>query len=128
MISSTQMPKLFKALAHPARLEILEILRQDEECVCHMEAKLGCRQAYISQQLMILRDAGLVKDRRDGWNIFYRVVEPRVFDLLDQARLIVGERAKPVQRRARSAPCPCPKCAASSAGVVAREAASVVRD
>ena len=114
---------LFKALMHPARLEILEILREGEECVCHMEAHLGYRQAYISQHLMILREAGLVEDRRDGWNIFYHVTESRVFDLIDQARLIFGaklEPTKPHTRHTRSsiptglkAPCPCPKCASS---------------
>ncbi len=42
--------RLFKALMHPGRLAILEILRNGEECVCRMEALLGLRQAYISQQ------------------------------------------------------------------------------
>ena len=57
---------LFKVLMHPTRLAILGILRQGEECVCHMEATLGLRQAYISQQLSVLREAGLVSVRRDG--------------------------------------------------------------
>ena len=43
--------QIFKVLTHPARLAILEILRDGEHCVCHMEAYLGFRQAYISQQL-----------------------------------------------------------------------------
>jgi hypothetical protein len=47
-----------------------------------MEAHLGFRQAYISQQLMVLREAGLIQDRRDGWNVFYHVSEPRIFDVL----------------------------------------------
>ena len=47
-----------------------------------MEAHLGYRQAYISQQLMVLREAGLIQDRRDGWNVFYRVAEPRIFAVL----------------------------------------------
>jgi len=51
---------LFKLLSHPSRLAILQVLRDGEECVCHMEAALGLRQAYISQQLMVLRQAGLV--------------------------------------------------------------------
>ena len=105
--------RLFKVLMHPARLEILEILRQGEECVCHMEAALGYRQAYISQHLMVMREAGLVDDRRDGWNIFYRVTEPRVFALVDQARVIVGTPARPAKTRGRSPACPCPKCAAA---------------
>ena len=69
--------QIFKVLTHPARLAILEILRDGEHCVCHMEAHLGFRQAYISQQLSVLRDAGLVQDRRDGWNIFLRKVRER---------------------------------------------------
>ena len=50
---------LLKALSHPARLAILEALRQGEACVCHLEALFGWRQAYLSQQLMVLRAAGL---------------------------------------------------------------------
>ena len=55
--------QLFKVLGHPARLAILEILREGEQCVCHMETYLGQRQAYISQQLSVLREAGLITDR-----------------------------------------------------------------
>ena len=69
---------LFKILAHPVRLSILEILREGEQCVCHMEAMLDLRQAYISQHLMVLREAGVLADRRDGWNIYYRVIKPEV--------------------------------------------------
>jgi len=47
--------QVFKLLSHPTRMAIMEILRQGEECVCHMEAILGHRQAYLSQQLAVLR-------------------------------------------------------------------------
>ncbi len=70
---------LLKAISHPTRLAVLEILRDGEQCVCHMEAILGLRQASISQQLMILRQAGLVEVRRDGLNMYYRVVKPAFF-------------------------------------------------
>jgi DNA-binding transcriptional ArsR family regulator len=102
--------KLFKALMHPARLAILEILREGEECVCHMEAILGYRQAYISQQLAVLREAGLVQDRRDGWNIFYRVILPEVYDILDLAYQMVGEKEFSRSIKDQAAACPCPKC------------------
>jgi DNA-binding transcriptional ArsR family regulator len=103
---------LFKTLMHPTRLAILQILRDGEECVCHMEATLGLRQAYISQQLMMLREAGLVADRREGWNIFYRVVRPEVYAVLDAAFATVqpkGTSVPPI-RHAKPAACPCPKC------------------
>ncbi len=94
---------------HPTRLSILEILRDGEQCVCHMEAVLGYRQAYISQHLMLLREAGLVEDRRDGARIYYRVIKPEIFDLVDQASKMSG--AKPIEiKPTRAVNCPCPKC------------------
>jgi DNA-binding transcriptional ArsR family regulator len=95
----------FKALAHPVRLQILDMLRGGEVCVCHMEAVLGKRQAYISQQLMVLRDAGLVESRKDGLSVFYRVIDDVVFDLLEATvgcRRYIGtgrHRFRPVQFR-----------------------------
>jgi len=100
--------QIFKVLTHPARLAILEILRDGEHCVCHMEAYLGFRQAYISQQLAVLRDAGLVQDRRDGWNIFYRVADVRVYEVFDAVRRITGQ-GEPVVKQPKL-PCYCPKC------------------
>ncbi len=102
--------RLFKTLMHPARLEILEALRDGEHCVCHIEAALGYRQAYISQQLSVLREAGLVQDRRDGWNIYYRVTQPQVFALLDVASAMVGGGRPPVQRTRAMPNCSCPQC------------------
>ncbi len=104
---------LFKVLMHPTRLAILEMLRDGEECVCHMTAALGARQAYVSQQLMVLREAGLVIDRRDGWNIYYRVTRPEVYAVLDAARSMVGDQQRDVPSfilHSRPASCPCPKC------------------
>jgi len=100
--------RLFKALMHPARLEILDVLRDGEQCVCHIEATLGLRQAYISQQLSVLRDVGLVQDRRDGWNIYYHVADLEVYAVIDAARRMTG--APPAPARRKSASCPCPRC------------------
>ena len=100
--------QLFKLLTHPVRLAILEILRGGEHCVCHMEAYLGYRQAYISQQLAGLREAGLIQDRRDGWNIFYRVTDERIYAVMDTIRLMTGQPA-PVPHAA-GVVCPCPQC------------------
>jgi ArsR family transcriptional regulator len=106
--------KFFKALMHPARLAILDELRGGEQCVCHLEAALGYRQAYISQHLMVLREAGLVQDVRDGWNIFYRVVQPQVYQVIDASAGLLpiddpGLTRSTPARNPRSG-CPCPKC------------------
>lgn len=103
--------RLFKALMHPARLAILEMLRGGEECVCHMEATLGYRQAYVSQHLAVLREAGLVRDRREGWMVYYRVVRPEVFGLLDTAARMLGQTEAAPAQPVVAASCPCPKCA-----------------
>ena len=102
----------FKALAHPVRLQILDMLRDGEVCVCHMEAALDKRQAYISQQLMVLRDAGLVESRKDGLSVFYRLVDDVVFDLLETMLGPSDESAPEVLTG-----CPCPNCAAVASEV-----------
>lgn len=105
--------RLFKTLMHPARLAILDILRYGEHCVCHLEAALGYRQAYISQQLMLLRDAGIIEDRREGWNIFYRVINPGIYTIIDAACQFTGtyiESDFSKQTEKHLSNCPCPKC------------------
>ena len=104
--------EILKALAHPVRLQILDILRDGEQCVCHLEAVLGLRQAYISQQLMLLRRAGLVADRKDGLRVYYRITDRAVFRVLDPARTMVeqqGIKFAPVTERAPRG-CSCPSC------------------
>ena len=105
---------VFKTLMHPTRLAILGILRQGEECVCHMEATLGLRQAYISQQLSVLREAGLVSVRRDGWNIFYQVTRKEVYGVIDAARAMLPKSSQKRLAMFLAMPkvgaCECPKC------------------
>jgi ArsR family transcriptional regulator len=107
--------QVFKILTHPARIAILNILRDGEHCVCHMEAYLGFRQSYISQQLAVLREAGLIQDRRDGWNIFYRVVNPDIYAVLDAVQKFVG--MEPDDARESSVNCNCPTCLAKRGSV-----------
>ncbi|MGB9754444.1 MAG: ArsR family transcriptional regulator [Roseiflexus castenholzii] len=107
-VTTDKQAQLFKALMHPVRIQILEILRGGEACVCHIEAMLGLRQAYVSQQLAVLRRFDLIKDRRDGSNIYYRVIRREVFDMLDTARAIVGDEEEPAPRWATG--CSCPRC------------------
>ncbi len=91
IVTPKALAPLFKALAHPKRLAILEALREGERCVCEIEAALSLRQAYVSQQLTVLREAGLVCYRKEGWNALYRIARPEVYTLLELATLIHGE-------------------------------------
>ena len=109
---------LMKILSHSTRLAILDILRDGEQCVCHMEATLGLRQAYISQQLMILKEAGLVESRRDGLNLYYRVIKLEIFNVLDMLTSVTGVTPELPKHKHANAECPCPKCSDSRPGLI----------
>lgn len=94
---------LFHILSHQVRLRILDELRKDEACVCHLQAVLKRPQAYVSQQLRVLREADLVTDERDGMLVYYRLTDPELERLLDN---VLGPAGEPVCL----AGCPCPRC------------------
>ncbi len=108
MTAYEELAARFKALAHPVRLQILDMLRRGDACVCHMETALGRRQAYISQQLMVLREAGLVDSRKEGLQVFYRLSDRVTEDLLNTALGAMEESRQPVLTG-----CPCPHCSTS---------------
>jgi ArsR family transcriptional regulator len=106
--------EVFSALAHPARLQILEMLREGEVCVCHLQAVLRQRQAYISQQLMALREAGLVTARKEGLRVFYQISDRQVLAVLDEVQAMsqrrgMGRALSKVALTPRE-PCRCPRC------------------
>lgn len=74
---------LLRAIAHPMRLQILQTLSQEPACVCDLMLIINRRQPYVSQQLMVLRDAGLVVSAREGVSMFYRLAHPELKTLLD---------------------------------------------
>ena len=118
MNSYQNQSEFLKALSHPTRLAILDILRDGEQCVCHMEAMLSLRQAYISQQLMILKNAGLVESRRDGLNLYYRTIKPEIFEVLDAVSVVTGITPKLPKHKHANAECPCPKCSDSRPSLI----------
>ena len=100
----------FKLLSHPVRLQILDTLRRSPECVCHLEAILDKPQPYISQQLRVLREAGVIVDNKDGLNIFYHLADAAVASLLNAA--LGPVLPNDLRARQRLPNCNCPKCAA----------------
>jgi ArsR family transcriptional regulator len=80
---------LFRVLGHPARVRILELLREGERSVGALQSELGLESGGTSQHLAALRRIGLVSPRREGTSVYYRVVDGRVFDLLAIAREIL---------------------------------------
>ena len=94
---------MFQLLSHPARLRILDELRRGEACVCHLQTVLERPQAYVSQQLRVLREAGVVADRKDGLLVYYRVDDRQVDHLLEE---VLGPAGEPTCVPG----CPCPHC------------------
>ena len=78
---------ILKALGQPTRLRIMEYLRDGERCVCEIFPAIGGQQSNISRHLAVLKQAGLVADRRVGVSIFYRVKDPAIFKILDRLNL-----------------------------------------
>jgi ArsR family transcriptional regulator len=92
-----------KVLSHPVRLQLLNELRRAEACVCHLQAVVGRPQAYVSQQLAVMRDAGVVNTSKDGLNVFYHLADRKISKVLEILMGTAGD-PRPVNG------CPCPKC------------------
>jgi DNA-binding transcriptional ArsR family regulator len=80
--------ELFKALAHPDRVRILQLLRREHRTVTELQRELGLDQSSVSQQLSVLRARRIVDGHREGRVVLYSVREPEVFVLLDAARRV----------------------------------------
>lgn len=82
---------LFKALGNPLRIRVLELLCEREHSVAEMLAEIGVEASALSQQLAVLRGAGLVSSRREASAVYYSVTSPRVGELLAVARRLRTE-------------------------------------
>lgn len=80
--------EILKALAHPARIQIVDALRDGEHSVGELSDILGVQSSSVSQQLSILRSRNLVNTRKDGNIVFYSITDPVIFNLLDNCRQI----------------------------------------
>ena len=81
--------EFFKTLAHPARIRILEVLRDGERAVSELIPVVGIEASHLSQQLGVMRRANLVQARKVGATVLYSVGNPVLFDLLDVAKKIL---------------------------------------
>ncbi len=83
---------LFRVLGHPARVRILELLRDGERSVGSLQTELGLDSGGTSQHLAALRRIGLVVSRREGTSVYYGASDPQVFALLEAGRAIITRR------------------------------------
>lgn len=79
----------FRVLGHPARVRLLQILRNGELTVGALQEALELESGATSQHLSVLRKQGLVESRRDGTSVYYRVKDPRTLELLELVKGII---------------------------------------
>ena len=78
----------FRALAHPVRIRILEVLVKGDRSVQELQEALGLEQPVVSQQLAVLRSSNIVSGRKEGVSVRYGIRDPLIGTLLDTARQI----------------------------------------
>ena len=87
----SRLTALFKAFADGTRIRILYVLFEAEVCVCDLARLLGMTQSAVSHQLRILKQARLIKSRRDGKTVFYSLADDHVATLLRQGTEHISE-------------------------------------
>jgi len=92
--------RLFHALSDATRLGIVEMLRDGEHCVCDLQVAFGAAQSRLSYHLKVLKDAGLVTDRKEGRWSYYSLVPDAFAETHDAVRVLASEqRARRTNRK-----------------------------
>jgi ArsR family transcriptional regulator len=96
--ATASVSRAFQALSDSTRLRILQILRRGECCVCELMEELDAAQSRLSFHLRILKEAGLVSDRREGRWVYYAVEPEAIAELVETL-----DGVRPARSRTRSA-------------------------
>lgn len=90
--------EVLKALAQPTRLKILEFLREGERCICEIIPAVGGEQSNISRHISLMQKSQLVATRKEGVKVMVKVMDPRVYAILDQVGAFLRTRMKEQSR------------------------------
>jgi len=80
---------IFKALSHPTRLQIIMLLKNGPLCVCEILPQIDSEQSNTSQHLTVLKNQGIVDNRKDGSKVIYAIKSPEVYEMIDIAENII---------------------------------------
>ena len=84
--------EVFKALADPTRLKILEFIKNDEKCICEIIPHTGKSQPNVSQHLKIMKYAGIIKERKEGIRIMIKVSNNDIFEIINRVKNLDGNK------------------------------------
>ncbi|EPR37662.1 putative transcriptional regulator, ArsR family [Desulfovibrio sp. X2] len=108
--------RVFKALGHPVRMALVELLMQGERCVCELTEACDGNMPAVSKHLAVLREAGVVTSRREGTNIHYRLRMPCVRQFIICVDTHLGEEVRGLAELLGAAPaCACHAADAATA-------------
>ncbi|MEM7600897.1 MAG: metalloregulator ArsR/SmtB family transcription factor [Verrucomicrobiota bacterium] len=88
---SQRMAEFFSVLADPTRLRLISLLSASESCVCDLAENLSVSESAVSHQLRALRNARLVRYRKSGRQVFYRLHDHHIFELYETVREHLAE-------------------------------------
>jgi len=86
--------EIVKALAHPTRLFIVDVLSKGERCVCELQADIDADISTVSKHLAVLRNAGIVEDDKRGLQVFYRLRVPCILNFFGCVENVLQENAR----------------------------------
>lgn len=84
--------QIIKALAHPSRLMMVDALAEGEKCVCELQAIVGSDMSTVSKHLAVLRNAGIVQDRKAGLQVYYRLRVPCILKFFGCVDAVMAAR------------------------------------
>jgi DNA-binding transcriptional ArsR family regulator len=92
--------EIVKALAHPVRLAVVDFLKDGEQCVCHIAEHVGSQQSNLSKHLAIMAGAGVLTQRKEGLNVYYKLRCPCVHEFVSCVTGVIKEQVRDVGRLA----------------------------
>ncbi len=97
--------QIAKSLAHPSRMLILDVLQDREMCVGELTKLVGADQSTVSKHIAVLKSAGLIEDRKEGANIYYRLLCPCIQNFFECLEQVVNNNSHRYQEA-----CTCKEC------------------
>ncbi len=94
--------EVLKAMAQPTRLKILEFLRDGERCICEIVPGIKGEQSNVSRHISVMQKSHLITTRKDGVKVMVKVVDPRVFEILDNVGLLLKRQVMEQNRMLRA--------------------------
>lgn len=91
---TTEISKIFKVLSNPVRIKIIYALKNGELCICELLELLNEKQPVISKHIKELKNADIIKTKREGNKILCSIKDPDIFDLLDGVKKIIKKNLK----------------------------------